>query len=262
MRIGQTGQVSWMIVVQDGSYMNSQEQRLNEKWAKQLLTTLPIPAHATGAAADIVAYEVARQYWGSPFNRYSWTVHRPTSVDEYQTDYQAGLGAFLSDVAAAVVDTGDVAVGTKIAALLNKVATADLYQVYTRLAERADTAAKVLAALGAFDADNDVTMGDDTQATLQLGNSVLGLADSATNLTGSVLTLANATTHRAPPPPPNYGPPLTGAVVAGTVGLIFGTIFSKQLCKWALAFFKRVGRSKWVKKAARAFFFKRPKTTD
>lgn len=97
-------------------------------------------------AAEIVAYEVARQYWGSPFHRFSWQVHPPSSVKLYQTEEQAHLGAFLTDVAATLVDSEAIDGASKapycskIAALLDEITTADLYDVM--LLGRADTAEK------------------------------------------------------------------------------------------------------------------------
>lgn len=66
VRISQSSEVTWSVMKQDASYSCLQEERLYEKWAKQLLVSLTLPEHLSETSAELVVYEVMRLHWGAP----------------------------------------------------------------------------------------------------------------------------------------------------------------------------------------------------
>lgn len=69
-RIGQTKPVTVAMIKVRGSFMCSQERRITKKFAYQALAGSRIPPIIAGDARELLAYELVREAWGQPFNRF------------------------------------------------------------------------------------------------------------------------------------------------------------------------------------------------
>ncbi|EFX01739.1 snf2 family helicase [Grosmannia clavigera kw1407] len=148
VRIGQNSNVTWSILKQDASYSCLQEERLYEKWAKQLLAALTLPEHLSDTSAEVVVYEVMRLHWGAPFNRYAWRLDVPHTAADYEDEKMGRLGAMLSRVALGLLDADN---GPGLAELVNTRPSALLALATELEAEDATVEAIVGALLAAQD---------------------------------------------------------------------------------------------------------------
>ncbi|CAK7236179.1 hypothetical protein SBRCBS47491_009548 [Sporothrix bragantina] len=103
VRLGQRESVEWTLIKADNTYANVQEARVCNQCATQILSGIPLAAYVIGNAARLVVFEAIKAFWGQPFNRLAWSVRRPQSVADFESDTYARLGHFLTHIAECVV---------------------------------------------------------------------------------------------------------------------------------------------------------------
>ncbi len=107
-RMGQSHNVTWYILVTEGTYGMVTEDKMCRKLVPEILFTGRIPAWITGSRLQrLIAFEILRFKVGHPFNRFVWTVNPPTTADDYTSPKMTRMGKLASSIVAAVLKTSD-----------------------------------------------------------------------------------------------------------------------------------------------------------